>query len=231
MKKVLLVLTAIMLVFAVVSCNSNGAPTTVPKTSPSPGGEENGGEENGGEETEPFVKALGAGKEAADNNGDPITGGKWTFGSSADKNGTLDDLFNAKYFIMSSVGGTNGDGYGGIQFAVQGDGSGENSWAGGTTIKKTGDWTSLAHSTSDEVYFVIDLSQFPHIVALKADTSVTQAQFYINYASKADIGVVKGWVTDADLSALPSGASKFTHASATLAGDSYVSKTVAITLP
>jgi len=49
MKRVLLVLTAIMLVFAVVGCNSNGAPTTV----------RNPGTGEGGDEGEtPVVKVL-----------------------------------------------------------------------------------------------------------------------------------------------------------------------------
>jgi len=57
MKRVLLVLTAIMLVFAVAGCNSNGAPTTVNdklQPGPGPGGEEGGDE--GGEEV--VVKVL-----------------------------------------------------------------------------------------------------------------------------------------------------------------------------
>jgi len=70
MKRFLLILTAIMLVFAVVGCNSNGAPTTVnDKLQPGagPGGEE-GGDEGGDEFT--ITELLFAQGDSAD----PVTG-------------------------------------------------------------------------------------------------------------------------------------------------------------
>jgi hypothetical protein len=157
---------------------------------------------------------------------------QWTFGSTSDKHGTLADLYGGKYFVIAVIcpEGTNAGGFGGLQLAVQGDGAGTNSWAGSTTIKNTGDWTSFAHEEGDLVYFVIDLADFPHIQSLEADTKpVTQAQFYINYGADEQLGEkYVGYITTANLSALPSGAVGFTHANAELTGG-YISKTVALT--
>jgi hypothetical protein len=211
----------INLAFDVADAAANGAPKltftkfTITKIVEPP---------EGGDDFE--IKSLGS----------PNATGQWTFGSSADKDGTLNDLFNAAYFVIKSTApaSTNTDGYGGIQFAVQGDGAGANEWAGAFTVKSTGDWTTLAHAIGDVVYFVIDLAQFPHIAELAADTTVTQAQFYINYGAGL-LGECEGYVSTGGLSELPDGAAKFTGSDTggkpLLGGNSYVSKTIGITLP
>jgi len=163
------------------------------------------------------AKSLGAGK--GDSSG--VTGGKWSFGTGDDKNGTLDDIYDAKFFVMISKGGTNANGYGTVKFAAQGDAS-SDPW--NATSKSTGDWTGLAHAEDDIVYFVIDLSEFTNIAGQKTGNA-TQVQFYIEYAAVVDVGTVVGYTTAANLTKPADGVS-FTHASATLGGTSYVSKTV-----
>jgi hypothetical protein len=158
---------------------------------------------------------------------------QWTFGADTDKHGTLNDIYTATYFVIASYGGANADhnegGYGGVQFSVQGDGTGANGWAGSSKIKNTGDWTGFSHDKEDVVFYVIDLSQFPHIGELQADSGpVSQVQFYINYGANT-LEECVGYVTTANLSTKPSDAATFTHATATLAGNSYITKNVGLT--
>jgi hypothetical protein len=159
---------------------------------------------------------------------------QWTFGADADKHGTLSDIYTATYFVIASYGGANEDhnegGYGGVQFSVQGDGTGANGWAGSANIKNTGDWTGFSHDKGDVVFYVIDLAQFPHIAALQADTKpVSQVQFYINYGANT-LEECVGYVTTADLGTTkPSDAAAFTHASADLKGNSYITMDIGLT--
>ena len=155
---------------------------------------------------------------------------KWEFGTGAgNKHGTLSDIYNARYLVIASYAptGTNTNGYGGMQPTCQGDGNGANSWAGGSNIKKTGDWTSLSHAEGDLVYFVFDLSKFTHLAELQADTKpVTQVQFYFNNGG-GQLGECAAYLTTADLSAVPAtDATEFKDGSGSNAGDDigYVSK-------
>jgi len=90
-----------------------------------------------------------------------------------------------KYFVIATVnGGTNADGFGGVQFQLQGGGvTGE--------IRTTGNWTSLAHTETDVVYMIIDLSGYDNY-----DGVITEPgwkQFRINYGGNV-LGQYQGYV-------------------------------------
>jgi len=144
MKRVLLVLTAIMLVFAVVGCNSNGAPTTV--RDPGTGGDEEGGDEDN----------IIASKTALDYTDQPNIKG-WTF--------NVADILEADYFAFFTDGtlpGANTDGFGGIQILFQNNGGGYGMTDEGDRLKFP-DWTN--YDRSGYCMFVIDKTKLPDVTA------------------------------------------------------------------
>jgi len=106
-----------------------------------------------------------------------------------------------KYFIIATIGGGNADGFGGTQFQFQG---------GGITgvMGTTGNWTSFAHTSSEIIYYIIDLSGYSSYQ--EALTSGQWVQFRINYGGSV-LGGYQGYVVDNAVQSLtrPAGAVDF----------------------
>jgi hypothetical protein len=147
---------------------------------------------------------------------------QWTFGTGIDKHGTSADLFGATYFVIAATMTPNPAGIGGIQLTVQGD----PSWAGAAAAKTTGDWTGCAHEERDFIYLVIDLSEYSTDIDALETANSNNMQFYAQYGG-SELGLCSGYVTTADLSTKPAGASTFsdTGTMTKIGGNSYVTKT------
>jgi len=113
-----------------------------------------------------------------------------------------------KYFIVASKG-TSGDGFGGIQFGLQGRITDDDSTKLGQLVRSTGDWTGLSHTAGEIVYFIIDLTQYTKWDDLnKAD--ISWAQFRVNHGEAA-LGNFQGYIVDNSVQSLtkPDGAGDF----------------------
>jgi len=115
--------------------------------------------------------------------------------------GAINDYMpDSKYFIIASVGGGTENGFNGFQPHFQGAGSTDQ-------ILTTGNFTALAHTATEVVYFIFDLSEWPNYTTLQ---NAAWAQFRINYGDSV-LGTFAGYIVDGTVSSLtkPAGAVDF----------------------
>jgi hypothetical protein len=194
MKKALLALVALTLIFAVagsvLGCN-NGTTTKKPNNSPSssPGPSNSPGP--GG----PTLKFLDLG--APDNT--------WWYSNGCDDKVTaltIEIFKAAKYLIIDAVSVAGQNGFGGLQLAVQGDAD-DFAWH---QTSASGNWTDMTdildYNGPDPFYIVVKTSELDGWDVVSGE-GATQGKFRLNTVPN-QIEVTKGYIAYDGTLAMPS---------------------------
>jgi len=117
----------------------------------------------------------------------------WGFGGV---DGALDwDLLaKAKYLVLETKGSSSTDGFGGIRLVYQGPTDNWN-W---NDFNPWGDTLSFAHTASDTVYIVFDLTTLPWWSKVTAEDAVEKkGKIVIQYWDLIDLGLTDGYLIPA----------------------------------
>jgi len=112
----------------------------------------------------------------------------------------INGKFPFQYFVVAAVGVTNRDGFGGVQFGVQGGGVSQK-------VRTTGDWTSISNAVDEIVYLIIDVSVWSNF---DDASNAVWAQFRVNYGN-SELGKYQGYLVTAATLTKPEGAVDFSQ--------------------
>ena len=115
----------------------------------------------------------------------------------------LNDFFEAKYFIIATIGGGDVGGFNQLDVGIQGNSTtSANAWKlNEGNLLKSDEYGDFTHNDDEIIYLVFDITKFPSYNTMKSDfdeNKCSQMQFVINYGHE-ELGDFVAYVTTKSL--------------------------------